>query len=101
VIKTLERIFYDKPAKAKAKSKEKSKPKTIEDCKTKSEIKKFTIAEIKDWLRKRGVSLKKISELHKEDFVNIAWKTKNSESESESESDSESDSDSDSESDSE
>jgi len=90
-----------------SKPKKSSKPKRIEDCAKKTDLAKFTIAELKDWIKSNGVKTKKLYEKHKVDLVNLVWKSLKtcsvsgfSESESSDSYDSDSDSDSESDSDS-
>ena len=97
-----------KNRKPKAERKRKDKPKSIDDCTSKEDLAKFTIKELKDWIKSNGVETKKLYEKHKADLVNLVWKKvkscSGSECDDESETDSESDSsgsDSESESDSE
>ena len=95
-----------KSPKAKTERKRKDKPKSIDSCKSKAELSKFTIAELKDWIKSNGVETKKLYEKHKADLVALVWKKVKSCSGSEcdeesSESDSETDSDDETESDSE
>ena len=75
--------------------KKEKKPKNIEDCKSKDDLKKFTIKELKEWLKKKEINIKKITEKHKNDFVNIVWKNISEHQESSSDESESSDSDSD------
>jgi len=50
------------------------KPKKIDDCESIEEVKKFSVTELKEWLKKNEINVKKVSEKHKEDFVKIVWK---------------------------
>ena len=84
----------------------KDKPDSIDSCTSKTDLEKFTIKELKDWIKSNGVETKKLYEKHKKDLVNLVWKKVKSCSGSEcddesSESDSETDSDNETESDSE
>jgi hypothetical protein len=63
-----------KKAATKPKPKKSSKPKSIDHCKNKEELTKFTVAELKDWIKSNGVETKKLYEKHKEDLVNLVWK---------------------------
>ena len=74
------------------KEKEYKKPKNIEDCKSKDELKKFTVIELKEWLKKKKINVKKITEKHKDDFVKIVWENISEDYESEYSSDSDIDS---------
>ena len=90
-----------KNRKPKAERKRKDKPKSIEDCTSKEDLAKFTIKELKDWIKSNGVETKKLYQKHKEDLVKLVWKKVKSCSDSESESDEDDDSESETESDSE
>jgi hypothetical protein len=77
--------------------KPKDKPASITECKTKSEVKKFTVKELKQFVKESGIDIKKLSEKHKDDLVKVVWKKLKSDSSSEeSDSDSSSESSSDS-----
>ena len=70
------------------------KPKKIDDCESIEELKKFSVTELKEWLKKKKINVKKVSEKHKEDFVKIVWKNiseEYSEEEEEEESENEED----------
>ena len=49
------------------------KPKSIDDCETIEQLNKFTTTELKAWLKKNKINVKKITEKHKDDFVKIVW----------------------------
>ena len=49
------------------------KPKYIDDCETKEQLELFTIDELKNWLKKNEINIKKVTEKHKSDFVEIVW----------------------------
>jgi hypothetical protein len=49
------------------------KPDKIEDCKSIKQVEQFTLKEIKDFLKKNKIKVKKIDEKYKDDFVKIAW----------------------------
>jgi len=49
------------------------KPKYIDDCETKEQLELFTIDELKKWLKKNEINIKKVTEKHKSDFVEIVW----------------------------
>ena len=75
------------------------KPKKIEDCTTPKQLNKyFTVAELKEWLKKKKINVKKVSEKHKNDFVKIVWENISDEYESDYSNDSEDESESDEES---
>ena len=71
------------PVKEKKKSKKNSKPSCISKCKSKSDLEKFTVKELKVWIKENNIDIKKISEKHKEDFIKLIWSHINTESESE------------------
>ncbi len=86
----------EKPAKAKqAKPKPaKERPLTIADCVKKADLSKFTVNELKAFIKENEIDIKNLSKKRKEDIVNEVWKklkliAKSQESESESESDDE------------
>ena len=54
--------------------KRKDKPETIEKCTKKSDLEKFTVKELKEWVKSNGVDTKKLTKKHKEDFVKLVWK---------------------------
>jgi hypothetical protein len=80
---------------SETKKKTSTKPKKIEDCKHINELKKFTVTELKEWLKKKKINVKKVTEKHKDDFVKIVWENISEEYESESDDPDESDLDSD------
>ena len=89
-----------KPSESK---KKKDKPESIDTCKKKSELEKFTVKELKDWIKEHKIEAKKLSEKRKNDLVKFVWDvlkkssdSESSESEESEESGSESDSGSDS-----
>jgi hypothetical protein len=55
------------------KDKDSKKPKKIDDCESIEQVKKFSVTELKEWLKKKKINVKKLSEKHKEDFVKIVW----------------------------
>ena len=69
----------------------------ISDCKKKSELEKFTVKDLKAFIKENKIDIKKITEKHKIDLVKIIWKTikKSLENENESETSENSSSDSD------
>jgi type II secretory pathway component PulM len=93
-----------KKPKAKSEPKKKDKPATIRDCVKKSDLSKFTVKELKAFIKENAIDIKELSKKHKEDLVKAVWKalkaSANTEESESSESESSSDSsDSDSESD--
>ena len=58
------------------------KPKYIDDCESKEQLEMFSLTELKDWLKKNEINVKKITEKHKSDFVEIVWENISSEYES-------------------
>jgi len=90
LVNTQKKQEKKKPSEPK---KKKDKPESIESCKKKSELEKFTVKELKDWIKENGIDTKKLSKKHKEDFIKLVWKKLNESAESSSdESSSESDS---------
>jgi hypothetical protein len=71
------------------------KPKKIDDCESIEQVKKFTTIELKEWLNKNKINVKKVTEKHKDDFVKIVWENISSEYESEYSDEDESDGDED------
>ena len=61
--------------KSKSVSKPKNKPESIEKCKKKTDLEKFTVAELKKWAKNNNVDLKKLSNKHKKDYVKLVWKS--------------------------
>ena len=49
------------------------KPKYIDECETKEQLELFTLDELKNWLKKNEINIKKVTEKHKSDFVEIVW----------------------------
>ena len=71
-----------KPEKTVEKTTEK-KPKKIEECTKREQLNKyFTVAELKEWLKKKKINVKKVNEKHKNDFVKIVWENISDEYES-------------------
>jgi hypothetical protein len=58
-----------KPSKSKKVTKRK-----ITECTKKSQLKKFTVVELKDFIAKHKISTKKVDKMHKEDWMNLIWK---------------------------
>ena len=59
------------------------KPKKIEECTKREQLNKyFTVAELKEWLKKKKINVKKVNEKHKNDFVKIVWENISDEYES-------------------
>ena len=96
----LKLMLTAKPAvksKSESQRKRKDKPESIEKCKKKADLEKFTVSELKEWAKNNGVDLKKLAKKHKEDYVKLVWKKlKETESSSEESSSSSSSSSSDS-----
>ena len=72
----------------------------IDDCTSKKELKNFTVKELTAWLKKNGISMKKINEKRKDDYIKLIWKHLHEETDSETETDSDSEYTSDTDSDS-
>jgi hypothetical protein len=80
-----------KPMKLSAK-----KPLNIEDCTCIEQLNKhFTVSELKLWLKKNKINVKKITEKHKDDFVKIVWENISDDYESDYSNNSESEADED------
>ena len=90
------------PEKAPKKSAQKTTK--IEDCKTKKELEKFKVEELKAWLSKNRVDTKKVTKKVKATWIKLVWENINGDDSDSSDSSSDSDdsdsSDSDSDSDS-
>ena len=85
----------EKPTK-KESSKKSKKPVSITKCKSKSELSKFTVKELKDWVKENKVDSKKLAEKLKTELVNLVWKNLKKSADSSETSSSESDSSDDS-----
>jgi len=72
----------------------KDKPESIESCKSKSELDKFTKKEIIEWIKSREIALKKANQTLKQDLVKFVWKQLNTQAAESSSDDSGSESDS-------
>ena len=59
----------------------KDKPESIESCKSKSELNKFTKKEIIEWIKSREIALKKANQTLKQDLVKFVWKQLSSKTE--------------------
>jgi len=57
-----------------SKSAKSAKPKGIDNCDSKEELNKFSVSELKEYIKKKKINVKKITEKHKADFVEIVWK---------------------------
>jgi len=57
-----------------SKSTKKEKPASIYKCKNKADLSKFTVKELKDWVKENGVDAKKLAEKLKNDLINLVWK---------------------------
>ena len=83
------KVEISKETEKKPKETEK-KPKKIEECTNREQLNKyFTVAELKEWLKKKKINVKKVSEKHKNDFVKIVWENISDEYESDYSDDSE------------
>ena len=92
--KDIEKLKLKLKKEPKTKKNTSKKPKNIEDCNSKDELKKFTVKELKEWLKNKKINVKKITEKHKDDFVTIVWKNIKEQQESSSSDSDSSDSDS-------
>ena len=70
----LKLLLEKKEDKVVVNRKPKNKPENINTCKTKSELKKFTIKELKQWIKETDIDIKKLSEQLKDDLVKVVWK---------------------------
>jgi len=61
-------------AKPKAEPKKKDKPATIRDCVKKSDLSKFTVKELKAFIKENAIDIKELSKKNKEDLVKAVWK---------------------------
>ena len=50
------------------------KPASITKCKSKSELAKFTVKELKDWVKENKIDAKKLAEKLKTELINLVWK---------------------------
>lgn len=79
--------------KASKKTEKVSKKLKISEVTKKSDLKKFTVAELKEFIKKKKYVTKKTDKLHKDDWIDLIWKnldinSSSSESDESSESDS-------------
>jgi len=51
-----------------------AKPKSIDKCESKEALYEFSVSELKEYIKKKKINVKKITEKHKADFVEIVWK---------------------------
>ena len=51
-----------------------AKPKGIDKCESKEALYEFSVSELKEYIKKKKINVKKITEKHKADFVEIVWK---------------------------
>ena len=51
-----------------------AKPKKIDEVESKEQLNKFSVTELKEYVKKNKINVKKITEKHKADFVEIVWK---------------------------
>ena len=106
------KVEVQKKSEKNPEKKTEKKPKTIEECKSKSDLKHFTVKDLKDWIKGNdSKNAKKLSEKVKDDLVNLIWKkikgskkaqsssSESSSSDASTETESETDSDSSSDSD--
>ena len=75
-IKAIKKEISKESAKEPVKEKSK-KPKSIDDCKTKEEINKFKVVEIKAWITENDIDVKNLDEKYKEELIKIVWKNLN------------------------
>ena len=65
-------FIKDISKKSKTKSKKPEKVE-IDDCTNKKQLMKFTVSELKDYIKQQKIGVKKLTEKHKADFVKIVW----------------------------
>jgi protein subunit release factor A len=46
----------------------------IEKCKSKYELKTFTVRELKDWIKENKIDARKLAEKRKDELVEFVWK---------------------------
>jgi hypothetical protein len=63
----------------------------ISDVSKKTDLKKFTVVELKEFIKKNKIATKKTDKLHKDDWINLIWNNIKSDSSDESEESEESD----------
>jgi hypothetical protein len=77
------KVEISKETEKKSEKTTEKKPKKIEECTTPEQLNKyFTVAELKEWLKKKKINVKKVNEKHKNDFVKIVWENISDEYES-------------------
>ena len=62
-----------KIAKKNEKKPEKKNKGKISDVNKKDDLKKFTVVELKEFIKKNKIVTKKTDKLHKEDWINLIW----------------------------
>ena len=60
--------------KASKKAEKVSKKLKISEVTKKSDLKKFTVAELKEFIKKKKYVTKKTDKLHKDDWIDLIWK---------------------------
>ena len=55
-------------------SKKSDKPTSITKCKKKEDLAKFTVKELKDWVKENKIDAKKLAEKLKTELINLVWK---------------------------
>ena len=95
-IKNIKLEISNEPIKKTKKIPIKKTPTKIEDCTCIEQLNKhFTVTDLKEWLKKHKINVKKVNDKHKDDFVKIVWENISDDYESEDYSDSGSDVESD------
>ena len=84
-----------KIAKTNEKKPEKKNKGKISEVNKKEDLKKFTVVELKEFIKKNKIVTKKTDKLHKEDWINLIWNNIKNESESDDSTEDESGSSSD------
>ena len=91
-LKVSTKIAKKNEKKPEKKSNKKGK---ISEVNKKEDLKKFTVVELKEFIKKNKIVTKKTDKLHKEDWINLIWNNIKSESESDDSTEDESGSSSD------
>jgi hypothetical protein len=63
---------------------DKKKKGKISDVNKKEDLKKFTVVELKEFIKKNKIITKKTDKLHKEDWINLIWNNIKNESDNDS-----------------
>ena len=69
-LKVSTKIAKKNEKKSEKKSNKKGK---ISEVNKKEDLKKFTVVELKEFIKKNKIATKKTDKLHKEDWINLIW----------------------------